>query len=69
MTRARRWRHEVIWALRSIPARQREAVVLRSWADLPEADVARLMGISAGAVKGYTSRGLTRLGQLLGEPA
>jgi RNA polymerase sigma-70 factor (sigma-E family) len=62
-------RQEVIWALHSIPARQREAVVLRFWADLPEADVARLMGISVGAVKGYTSRALARLGELLGESA
>lgn len=62
-------RQEVIRALRSIPARQREAVVLRYWADLPEASVARLMGISVGAVKGYISRGLARLGELLGESA
>jgi RNA polymerase sigma-70 factor (sigma-E family) len=62
-------RHEVIRALRSIPARRREAVVLRYWADMSEADVARLMGISVGTVKGYTSRGLARLGQLLGESA
>ncbi len=62
-------RQEVIWALRSIPVRQREAVVLRYWADLPEASVARLMGISVGTVKGYTSRGLARLGELLGESA
>jgi len=62
-------RQEVIWALRSIPVRQREAVVLRYWADLPEASVARLMGVSVGTVKGYTSRGLARLGELLGESA
>ena len=62
-------RHEVIRALRSIPARQREAVVLRYWADLPESEVARLMGVSVGTVKGYTSRALARLGQLLGESA
>jgi len=62
-------RHEVIKALRSIPARQREAVVLRYWADLPESDVARLMGVSVGTVKGYTSRALARLGQLLEESA
>ena len=33
-------RQEVIRALRRIPARQREAVVLRYWADLPEAEIA-----------------------------
>ena len=58
-------RQEVIVALRRIPARQREAVVLRYWADLPEAEIADLMGISVGAVKSYISRGLSRLGLLL----
>ena len=58
-------RQEVIIALRRIPARQREAVVLRYWADLPEAEIAGLMGVSVGAVKSYISRGLSRLGPLL----
>jgi RNA polymerase sigma-70 factor (sigma-E family) len=58
-------RQEVIVALRRIPARQREAVVLRYWADLPEAEIAALMGVSVGAVKSYISRGLSRLGLLL----
>jgi RNA polymerase sigma-70 factor (sigma-E family) len=60
-------RREVVQALRALPARQREAVVLRYWADLPVAQVAQVMGISTGAVKAYTSRGLGRLGELLGE--
>jgi RNA polymerase sigma-70 factor (sigma-E family) len=60
-------RREVVVALRALPARQREAVVLRYWADLTEAQTGRLMGISTGAVKAYTSRGLARLGQLLEE--
>jgi RNA polymerase sigma-70 factor (sigma-E family) len=58
-------RQEVIVALRRIPARQREAVVLRYWSDLPEAEIADLMGVSVGAVKAYISRGLSRLGLLL----
>jgi RNA polymerase sigma-70 factor (sigma-E family) len=58
-------RQEVIRALRRIPARQREAVVLRYWADLPEAEIAELMGVSTGAVKGYISRAMSRLGPLL----
>ena len=62
-------RQEVIRALRRIPARQREAVVLRYWADLPEAEIAELMGISTGAVKGYISRAMDRLGLLLLEEA
>src|SRR5580704_2212261 len=58
-------RQEVIRALRRIPARQREAVVLRYWADLPEAEIAELMGVSVGAIKGYISRAMARLGPLL----
>jgi len=58
-------RQEVIVALRRIPARQRKAVVLRYWADLPEAEIAALIGVSVGAIKGYISRGLSRLGPLL----
>ena len=48
-----------------IPARQREAVVLRYWADLPEAEIAELMGVTVGAVKSYISRGTAKLGLLL----
>jgi RNA polymerase sigma-70 factor (sigma-E family) len=58
-------RQEVIRALRRIPARQREAVVLRYWADLPEAEIAGLMGVSVGAVKSYISRAMGKLGLLL----
>jgi RNA polymerase sigma-70 factor (sigma-E family) len=61
-------RREVVVALRALPARQREAVVLRYWADLTEAQAGELMGVSTGSVKAYTSRGLAKLGELLGEP-
>jgi len=56
---------EVVRALCRIPARQREAVVLRFWADLPEAEIAELMGVSIGAVKSYLSRAMGKLGLLL----
>lgn len=52
-------------AVAALPRRQREAVVLRYYADLTEAATADLMGVSVGSVKGYTSRGLARLGELL----
>lgn len=52
---------EVITALRSLPVRQREALVLRYYADLSEADIADTMGISRGAVKSHTSRGMAAL--------
>jgi len=54
-------RHAVIAALRALPERQREAIVLRYYADLSEAEIAASMGISRGAVKSHTSRGMTAL--------
>jgi RNA polymerase sigma-70 factor (sigma-E family) len=60
-------RDELVRALRAIPRREREAVVLRYFADLTEAQAAETMGIAVGSVKGYTSRGLARLGALLKE--
>jgi RNA polymerase sigma factor (sigma-70 family) len=48
-------------ALRKLPRRMREAVALRYYADLTEAQTADVMGVSVGAVKSYTSRGLERL--------
>ena len=58
-------RATVISAMRSLPRRQREAVALRYYADLTEAQTADLMGVSTGAVKSYTSRGLGRLAEQL----
>lgn len=58
-------RDAVVAALRQLPRRQREAVVLRYYADASEAQAAAVMGVSVGAVKSYTSRGLTGLGALL----
>lgn len=43
-----------------IPARQREAVILRFYMDLPESEVAAVMRVSRGAVKSATSRGPRR---------
>ncbi len=48
-------------ALRDLPVRQREAIVLRYYADLSEADIAATMGISRGAVKSHTARGMSAL--------
>jgi RNA polymerase sigma-70 factor (sigma-E family) len=54
--------HEaVVAALRALPARQREALVLRYYADLSESDIAEAMGISRGAVKSHASRGIAAL--------
>ncbi|HEY6277484.1 MAG TPA: SigE family RNA polymerase sigma factor [Streptosporangiaceae bacterium] len=57
----------VLAALRRLPARQREALVLRFYLDLPEPEIARAMGVSPGTVKSTTSRALTALGRLVGE--
>jgi len=54
-------RSAVIAALRALPARQREALVLRYYADLSEAQIASAMGISRGAVKTHTVRGTSAL--------
>ena len=48
-------------ALRTLPAQQRRIVVLRYLVDLPEAEVAEMLGVSAGTVKSTLSRGLDRL--------
>jgi RNA polymerase sigma-70 factor (sigma-E family) len=48
-------------ALRSLPSRQREAIVLRYYSDLSEEQIAAAMGISRGAVKSHTARGLASL--------
>jgi RNA polymerase sigma factor (sigma-70 family) len=44
-------------ALRTLSARQRQAVVLHYLGDIPIAGVADLMGISEGAVKSHLARG------------
>jgi RNA polymerase sigma-70 factor (sigma-E family) len=58
---------EVIAALRRLPARQREAVVLRYYLDMTENQAAQAMRVSRGTVKSATSRGLAALGRLLKE--
>ena len=45
----------------NLPARQREALVLRYYLDLSEAQTAEAMGMSQGAVKSHTSRALAAL--------
>jgi RNA polymerase sigma-70 factor (sigma-E family) len=56
----------VIAALRRLPVRQREVIVLRYYADLSEAEIAETMGVSRGAVKSHASRGVAALRQVLG---
>ena len=58
---------EVLAALRRLPARQREAVVLRYYLDMTEDQAAQAMGVSRGTVKSATSRGIAALGRILKE--
>ena len=59
-------RTQVVKALRSLPPRQREALVLRYYGDLSEAQIATAMGISRGAVKAHTARAIATLRAVLG---
>lgn len=54
-------RDQLLSALRRLPARQRAAVVARTFLDLNEAETARVLGCSIGTVKSLTSRGLAAI--------
>lgn len=58
-------RREVLAALRTLPDRQRECLVLRYYLDLSEAAIADTLGISPGSVKTHTHRGLAALERAL----
>ena len=58
-------RSAVISALRTLPARQREALVLRFYGDMSEAQIADAMQISRGAVKSHTARAMQALRAVL----
>ncbi|MEX2551314.1 MAG: SigE family RNA polymerase sigma factor [Nitriliruptoraceae bacterium] len=62
-------RDEVWRALARLPDRQRHAIVLRYYEDLPEAEVADILGVSVGTVKSQVSRGLDRLTGIIEAPA
>ena len=59
-------RSSVLAALSMLPARQREVMVLRYYADLSEAQIAAALGISRGAVKSHTARAKDSLRAMLG---
>ena len=67
MVLTREERGEVMRALRRLPQRQREALVLRFYLDLSAEETAITMKISASTVRSATHRGLTALGRLLRE--
>ena len=57
----------VVDALRELPIRQRNCVVLRYYFESPIAEIAATMGISANSVKTHLKRGMASLERLLGE--
>ena len=54
-------------ALAQLPRKQRAVLVLRYCEDLPEAEVASLLGCSAGTVKTHAHRGLRALRESLSD--
>jgi RNA polymerase sigma-70 factor (sigma-E family) len=56
---------EVLHALRRLPRRQREVLVLRYWSALSEAEIAEALGISRGTVKSTASRAMAAMAGML----
>jgi RNA polymerase sigma-70 factor (sigma-E family) len=48
-------------ALRALPPRQRAVVVLRHYEDLPEREIARVLGCTVGTVKSQHAKALAKL--------
>jgi RNA polymerase sigma factor (sigma-70 family) len=60
-------RSEMAAALRRLPRRQREVLVLRYYADLDVAEVAETLHLTPSAVRASSSRGLAALARALRE--
>ncbi|KAB2347299.1 RNA polymerase sigma factor [Actinomadura rudentiformis] len=60
---------DIIAALRTLPASQRRAIVLRTYAGLSEAEIADRMGWARGTVKSHTARARASLRRELAEVA
>ncbi|MEQ8842596.1 MAG: sigma-70 family RNA polymerase sigma factor [Acidimicrobiales bacterium] len=59
----------VLEAIRDLPRRQSEVLLLRYQADLTEIEIAETLGISPGSVKTHASRGVAAVRDRLQEPA
>jgi RNA polymerase sigma factor (sigma-70 family) len=60
-------RDEIMRAVRQLPPRQREVLVLRFYLDLSAEETATTMGISPSSVRSATHRALASLGCMLQE--
>jgi RNA polymerase sigma-70 factor, ECF subfamily len=58
----------LVQALRTLPVRQRQAIVLHYLADLPIAETAQALAVPSGTVKSLLARGRRALAAKLGEP-
>ena len=58
----------VLTAMRTLPRRQREALVLQHYAGLSTAQTAKMLGISADAVQRHTARAMSSLHGVLETP-
>lgn len=58
-------RSDVLDAIRQLPAKQADVVVLRYYLDLSEAEIASTLGMAQGTVKSHAHRALKRLGETL----
>lgn len=58
----------VIEALRNIPRRQRDCLVLRYYLELSVGEIAQTLGVSPNSVKTHLQRGLRSLSQRLDDP-
>lgn len=62
--------HVVVWqALSHLPVREREALVLRYYEDMPQQEIAQILKIPVGTVKSLTHGAIARLREHLGDEA
>ena len=62
---AREDQRRIVQAVRTLPTRQRDCIVLRYYADLGDAEIADALGITAGSVKTHLHRARAALADLL----
>ena len=60
-------RQDVVRAVRRLPHRQREVLVLRFYCDMPDEQIAREMGIRQSTVRSAAHRAVEALGRILEE--